>query len=522
MPTNELWKTTYVWLNSAGYKLNRSYCKEEITTHPDYPALISVIDLLDKIGMSYEALRSDPSYINEFNYPLLAHIKEPGNEHMHLILDPSGWDKMKEITRYWTGIVLYTKMNAVWQQEGNLAFKKAENKRNANLLCFLILGLGFYLASMFELSNILINIFGFFSFVGIIISLIAMTVELGIDNQIAKQVCGAVGKRGCDQVISSHFAVGFAGTSLADISVYYFTTQFIVYLIGCWHSELFQSIYLLSYAGPAIAFWSFYMQGWKVKQWCTICLCISGILISQSVISFAAAFVLTGIFPELVFLAIFLIIVMVIVPIKQLIKINYSNKIKLIELKRWLLDADLFIDQLELSQQVDTSFWENDVLLGNPRSSFIITMVCNPYCGPCARAHKKIDALLKQFPGKICVQIRFLFISPSENNKLAVATKSILQKAVSLQNNNDQLQEMLSDWFEWMDYDKWCIKWMPDKTIDVNHRMNQHFRWIEENSIVFTPTFFINGRKIPGRYSLENIPNLIPQLTKIFDKEFTI
>src|ERR1700738_5373847 len=84
-------------LHSCDIKANRNYLKEEITTHPDYPSLLSVIDFLDTGGMAYKAIIADPTYIHEFNYPLLAHIKKPGDERMHIIPDATEWDKQKEI-----------------------------------------------------------------------------------------------------------------------------------------------------------------------------------------------------------------------------------------------------------------------------------------------------------------------------------------------------------------------------------------------------------------------------------------
>lgn len=79
-PNRELWQTAYNWLLLCGNKINNNYCKEEITTHPDYPALTSVIDFLDNGSMEYNAVQADASYIHEFNYPLLAHIRQPGQE----------------------------------------------------------------------------------------------------------------------------------------------------------------------------------------------------------------------------------------------------------------------------------------------------------------------------------------------------------------------------------------------------------------------------------------------------------
>ena len=81
----ELSETIYEWLTLAGIKLQLSFCEQEITSHTDYPAITAVIDFLESGNMSYQAVHADASYINEFNYPLVAHIKHPGNEYLHII-----------------------------------------------------------------------------------------------------------------------------------------------------------------------------------------------------------------------------------------------------------------------------------------------------------------------------------------------------------------------------------------------------------------------------------------------------
>ncbi|MBS1946972.1 MAG: thioredoxin domain-containing protein [Bacteroidetes bacterium] len=65
----------------------------------------------------------------------------------------------------------------------------------------------------------------------------------------------------------------------------------------------------------------------------------------------------------------------------------------------------------------------------------------------------------------------------------------------------------------------WGEKWLPDNTIDVKERMMQHSQWIKESNIAFTPTVFINGRKLPGRYSLNDLEILMPQLAEIMTEK---
>ncbi len=112
--STELSSIALQWLTAAGIKTNADYTKEAITTHPDYPAMTAVTDFLESGGMAYDAVQADASYIHEFNYPLLAHIKQPGNEYLHLVNDASVWDKEKSITENWSGIALYAAKDATW------------------------------------------------------------------------------------------------------------------------------------------------------------------------------------------------------------------------------------------------------------------------------------------------------------------------------------------------------------------------------------------------------------------------
>lgn len=514
----ELWQTAYDWLLLSGNKINKSYCKDEITSHPEYPSLISVIDFLDSGAMGYKAVKSDASYIHEFNYPVLAHIRKPGQEYMHLVNASTDWDSQKSITQHWTGIVVYPQKNAQWNNEQNYTYQSNEVKNKIIAAALVLTGAILFFISSFQFPDTSINIFGFLSLIGLIISILLLGTELGFQNQAIKQVCGAVSNGGCERVLNSSYAKGIAGITPADASILYFGAQFIVYSLGCWYTSVFAGILLLSVPGIVIAGWSIYIQAVKLKQWCALCLGIVVILVLQSI---SALFVLqnyllnsgtiaTGLG---VFILLFFILALALFPIKQLIKVNNNYKLKLVELKKWKSDADLFMNQWQQEQEVAISAWDNDLVIGDSSAPLLITVACNPYCNPCAKAHKQLDNLLHRFPGKLKVQLRLLCNYGDENDRRTRAVTAILKKAEKLK-KADELQQMLTDWFNWMDFEKWETIWQPCNTIDVTEKLQLHHQWIESNAIAFTPTFFINGKKIPGRYSLDDIEILIPQLAE--------
>jgi hypothetical protein len=140
-------------------------------------------------------------------------------------------------------------------------------------------------------------------------------------------------------------------------------------------------------------------------------------------------------------------------------------------------------------------------------------VACNPYCGPCAKAHHQLDELLDKFSGKLKVQVRLLCNPTNEDDIRTIAVSAILQQAFTLKSNGE-LRQMLTDWFAWMNYEKWNCKWVSKDRVNTNEPLKKHADWMNENNITHTPTFFVNGRRLPGRYSLNDLEKLIPQIVE--------
>ncbi len=504
------------WLILCGNKVNTDYCKESITSHPDYPALTALTDFLESGGLEYDAVQADASYIHEFQYPLLAHIRQPGNEFMHLIPSVDAWEKQKEITKDWSGIALYPANRTKWKHAENDQYQKAQWRNKAIAAAFIATGVLAFLSSIAIYPYWPVNVFGLLSLAGLAVSIAALGTELGYQSELVKQVCGTISNGGCEKVLRSRFAKGIMGITPADASVIYFATQFVFYLAGCVYHPLLTGIINLAFAGITVAVWSIYTQAVKLKEWCALCLCIVGVLLLQSGISFFQADPLSASYLSYgAFITGGLLITLGFLPLKQLIKTSAVYKKELNGLKKWKTDAGLFLTQLDAEPQADISVWENDLLIGNPDAPLRIAVACNPYCGPCAKAHTELDALLERFPGKMNVQIRLLCNPANQADKRTIATKAILQQAIAAKNAGD-MQSMITDWFHWMDLERWQEKWHCDAAINVDGTLKKHTAWMHDAGIAFTPTFFVNGRRLPGRYNLTDVEKMIPELAGSF------
>src|SRR5450631_2702722 len=192
-----LWETVYSWLRATGNKINRHYCEAEITTHPGYPSLLSIVDFLEIGQVGYKAIRIGRSYLNECNYPLLAHIKDPAGERMHVISDVSEWEAREEVTAHWTGIVIYIDGSSNWENDLHIQYRQED--RNARLagLTVSFTTIMLFILSGVHFFDIAINAFGLLSLIGLMISVALLSAEMGLPNRLVRHVCGAVNTADC-------------------------------------------------------------------------------------------------------------------------------------------------------------------------------------------------------------------------------------------------------------------------------------------------------------------------------------
>ncbi len=516
-PDTLLWRVTHQWLKACGYKPDANYCREEITTHPDYPALTSVIDFLDSGGMAYQAVRADHSLIHEFNYPVLAHIRLPEYQYLKTVTSSGSWETDTDLKEHWTGVVIFPEKNTHWATEQHTAYRKRAKQQQLTALVLSLTGLAILVYTVSIFSNPLYPVFGFLSLCGLCISVYASGVEMGLQNQLVKQVCGAISKGGCERVLQSKYAVGWLGITPADVSLLYFCTQFICYAAGIFYPPLLSAMWLFAFGGIAVSAWSLFIQATKIRQWCALCLAIVLVLLLQAGLAFAIPRTPITYWTILSFAGLLLLLSAGFFPIKTLVKESSKAKLKLAELKKWKLDPVLFAGEWAKEQPVDTTVWPQDLLMGEADSPLRITAACSPYCNPCAITHRQLDQLLHRFSGILQVQVRLLSVPDDEANKYTVAVKSIL-RAARKANTEKDVHQMLSDWFEWMNDDTWQEKWKTDAGMDVHEALLRHQQWIAQHNIEYTPTLFINGRKIPGRYNLDDLAQLLPQLPGVLPK----
>jgi uncharacterized membrane protein/thiol-disulfide isomerase/thioredoxin len=512
--------------------ISQSTIKDEIEMHPNYPSLLSVSDTLNNYGIETVTAKFDHEAFPHLPIPFITQIKgkSASDDFFTIVKEidttsvcfldpekhqwttvPSGnfFERCSEIVllaeagknagepEYQQQITQERKVRTVrrlliWSIPATLALISIDaifQSRNAALLpiCYSLLMLA-----------------------GAFICILLSWYELDQYNPALQQICSFNKKMKCGAVLQSKGAKIF-GISWSTLGLIYFTGGLTVLLTqGLVNPESLWMLSWLSLLASPYILYSVYYQ-WKVtRQWCILCLCIQVVIFIQCIVSLTAGWYNTvpfgslrpGLFVQtaagyiLPAVALFLLI-----PVLQKAKEGKRSKIALQRLKR---DPRVF-ESLLVSQKAITEIPAGlGIILGNPNATKKIIKVCNPYCGPCAKAHPVLEELLSSHPD---IQIQIIFTATNREDDIrSHPVKHLL--AISESNDQIKIKEALDNWYlpTEKDYEAFSKKYPMNGELEKQGKKIEAMQvWCDKADIQFTPTFFVNGFELPGMYSVKDL-----------------
>jgi len=146
------------------------------------------------------------------------------------------------------------------------------------------------------------------------------------------------------------------------------------------------------------------------------------------------------------------------------------------------------------------------VLIGNPDAEHTITIVTNPFCQPCANAHKIIERLLVTNENLNCKVI--FTASNHEGDTRGVVARTILSLP------EEQQAEALTEWYKNDDrnLDKWQKQMGKIEDESTKKIIDYHLNWCDLANIKATPTIYLDGFKMPESYYLEDLRGILKHL----------
>jgi uncharacterized membrane protein len=495
-------------VQKLGLNVTENTLKSAFKFHPDYPSLSTLSDVLSEWKVDNLAVKISIQQLQEINFPAIAHIDD-GREGYFVLLQKfenqqvTYWDSEKGtitesielFTSKWQGVTLLLEITEKSAEPNFVENSRKQTFSTAEKwLGFITLGLvawgGFMIAETWQ-NALLWLIVG----LGTAVSTIILLGEYGIKNPTIEKLCNLNNQTNCDTVLASSGSKLFKYFSWAEIGFWYFVGSSIFTLI-CFLSHQFDylsTLTIVSLIALPYTVFSVYYQWQIVKKWCTLCLVIQAILVLEFIILFNDnALSISSIN------SVYLLTISLLLPtaIWGFIKPSLEKARTLPDLERSVMtyryNTNLFTNLLENQRYVHTGM--SNITAGNPEASVLITMVSNPFCGPCAKAHEAVEKLLEGYTDYIKVEYVFTGNPQSEE---------VIKHLCSLP--EEQQHEALHDWYKVVNYEKWAAKYPTIISQDAENQLIEHRAWSNQAQISHTPTFFVNGKELVSPYTIQDL-----------------
>jgi protein-disulfide isomerase len=167
-------------------------------------------------------------------------------------------------------------------------------------------------------------------------------------------------------------------------------------------------------------------------------------------------------------------------------------------------DSRIFEALLAKQKRIAASADGLGITLGNPNATNTIIKVCNPYCGPCAKAHPAIHELLEANEN---IKVQILFTATAdEKDYRNKPVKHLL--AIDEKKDASLTDKALDDWYmaPKKEYDAFAAKYpMNGELKEQDKKVEAMNNWCNEVKIEVTPTFFVNGYQLPENYTISDL-----------------
>ncbi len=526
---------TVAFLKLLNVKVNKATVDETLQSHPDWPSLLCISDSLHKWNVPNAAGRIDlrgeaeVNSLNDLPLPFIAHINDreyplaivTGIENGNVRCLPKGYSggditiPLEEFQKRWDGVYL------IAEPATNAGEKKyAANKRQQIIRQLLPTAL--LTAFIFFFTQNLINgvetlaikawpvyLQFLLLLAGVIVTALLLWYEVDKNNPALKKVCTGIVKGNCDAILNSKQAKLFSWLSWSEAGFFYFTGSLLALVFA--NTHLAAAIAFLSWlsllALPYTVF-SIYYQ-WRVaKQWCVLCLVVQVLLIMGALhsiyfyqlpsidvvpLSFYLVVVFFFLLPALAWYA-----------VKPSLLNLQKGKTQKREYLRLKFNTELFETLLHKQKKIAVSANGLGIVLGNENAKHEIIKVCNPYCGPCSKAHPEIEKIIEE---NTDVKARIIFTATNdEKDHSAKPVKHFL--AIAALGNNKKTKQALDDWYsaDKKEYQIFANKYPVNG--EMKHqaeKLESMSKWCNEIEVHVTPTIFVNGNQLPDAYSIGDL-----------------
>lgn len=266
--------------------------------------------------------------------------------------------------------------------------------------------------------------------------LVLLTHSIDSNNSLIQNFCGIAKKADCSTLLKSDAAKVWSWLSWSEVGFFYFSGILIALLYSI---NVFPFLILLNLMSLPLTVYSILFQ-YKSKNWCLLCCAIQVVLLFEFFITLFSVLSIfrlweTQTFDFSLILAIFLSFLVPIL-VWGLLKPLYQSTTNLIivqrQLKSFKYSTKLFKQSLIGKPKYFISDELVPIVLGNSKATTIMTMVSNPFCKVCAKAHSFFAEWLNNHEN---IQLRLIFANSKTDSEMQ---SKFAAHAISLYLNGDK------------------------------------------------------------------------------------
>ncbi len=332
-------------------------------------------------------------------------------------------------------------------------------------------------------------------------------------------ICKLTKKVGCEKVLQSKGAKIFQWFTWGDAGIIYFFTSLVYLLISSTSQTISPTpLYLISIASLVFPFYSLYYQIIVLKQFCTLCIGVLLIIIINSSTSLFilgnlhSAYNLLNAYNILILALLFLTITTIWLLLKEIFLKNVKNNTYYTLYRRLKRNPRIFLSVLDWQPVTEECLIRLDekIAFGDEQADFNLFIACNPFCDPCALAHKHVHELESKYPKKVRVGIRFTLTEDNLKNEDSkfIVSKHIIQYITQ---HPTATKDILHSWYSEMSLEKLISKYPLNTPVpNVEPILQEFVKWNNQLSIKGTPTFWLNGKEIPSIFNWKDLFEQLP------------
>jgi uncharacterized membrane protein len=500
-----------------GLHVIKGTVKEALKSHPDYPSFKSICDTLNEWKIENYPLRYEVNELEDLQSPYIVHFDRGGG--IIGFVTNTGKDQVtyyasynekrktgrKEFLESCSGAVILLNPD---ERSGE---KDYQTKIKNELINKSIMPLAIFAGIIFIItlyynnfaaggsiySKVILPLV-FTKIAGIVLSVLLILHEFEVHLSITDKLCNLNKATKCNTVLHDKASKVFGWFGWADVGFIYFTGSFL-FLLQSPSGEGLSLMAILAILSVPYPIFSIYYQGVVLKKWCPMCLGVQLILVTEFILLLPQLSRLTFSFDSLTKLLLSLLVIAIVYTLFILFRREkMSGEMHYYKYLGFKKNPDILRVLLMNQPRYEIPLSESSLIFGNRDASIRITAFLSLNCSHCARAFEKIRSMLSENED---ILINLLLVT-SDNKMLA-----------TLYNNNMQGKEaesikLLVQWFNADPYSRTkiteglCIPEDSDLSREVNEESTRLFK---EYNVMGTPTFFINGYKLPAQYEIDDL-----------------